>query len=55
MMRNATDEGLMLAYAAGDAAAFDTLYGRHRAPVFRYVRRQVQQTDRPGSTKERAL
>ena len=31
----------MLAYAAGDAAAFDALYGRHRAPVFRYVRRQV--------------
>lgn len=31
----------MLAYAAGDAGAFDTLYGRHRAPVFRYVRRQV--------------
>jgi RNA polymerase sigma factor (sigma-70 family) len=41
MMRNATDEELMLAYAAGDAAAFDSLYGRHRAPVFRYVRRQV--------------
>ena len=31
----------MLAYAAGDAAAFDMLYARHRAPVFRYVRRQV--------------
>jgi RNA polymerase sigma-70 factor (ECF subfamily) len=40
-MRNATDEELMLAYAAGDAAAFDLLYARHRAPVFRYVRRQV--------------
>lgn len=33
----------MLAYAAGDAAAFDKLYGRHRAPVFRYVRRQVNE------------
>lgn len=41
-MRDATDEELMLAYAAGDAAAFDMLYARHRAPVFRYVRRQLQ-------------
>jgi RNA polymerase sigma factor (sigma-70 family) len=41
MMRNATDAELMVAYAAGDGAAFEALYGRHRAPVFRYVRRQV--------------
>jgi RNA polymerase sigma-70 factor (ECF subfamily) len=40
-MRNATDEELMLAYAAGDAAAFDMLYARHRAPVFCYLRRQL--------------
>lgn len=33
----------MLAYAAGDSAAFDKLYGRHRAPVFRHVRRQVNE------------
>ena len=31
------DEGLMLAYAAGHAGAFDTLYARHRGPVFRYL------------------
>lgn len=31
----------MQAYAAGDAAAFDRLYARHRAPTFRYVRRHV--------------
>ncbi len=31
----------MLTYAAGDAAAFDLLYARHRGPVFRFVRRQV--------------
>lgn len=31
----------MQAYAAGDAAAFDRLYQRHRAPTFRYVRRHV--------------
>jgi RNA polymerase sigma factor (sigma-70 family) len=42
MNRDATDEELMLAYAAGDAAAFDVLYARHRGPVFRFVRRQVQ-------------
>lgn len=42
MNRDATDEELMLAYAAGDAGAFDVLYTRHRGPVFRFVRRQVQ-------------
>lgn len=34
------DEALMLAYRAGDAAAFDALYARHRGGVFRYLRRQ---------------
>ena len=29
-MQSATDEELMLAYSTGDAAAFDTLYGRVR-------------------------
>ena len=33
------DEDLMLAYARGDAAAFDALYGRHKGGVFRYLRR----------------
>ncbi len=42
MNRDATDEELMLAYAAGDAGAFDLLYTRHRGPVFRFVRRQVR-------------
>jgi len=27
----------MLAYAGGDAAAFDTLYGRHKGPLYRFV------------------
>jgi RNA polymerase sigma-70 factor (ECF subfamily) len=36
-----TDEALMLRYAQGDAAAFDTLYGRHRGGVFRYLLRQL--------------
>lgn len=35
------DEQLMLRYRDGDAAAFETLYERHRGGVFRYVLRQV--------------
>ena len=35
-----TDEGLMLAYKNGDAAAFEVLYGRWRRPLFRYVAHQ---------------
>jgi RNA polymerase sigma-70 factor (ECF subfamily) len=35
------DEELMLAYRAGDAAAFDALYARHRGGVFRYFRRHT--------------
>jgi RNA polymerase sigma-70 factor, ECF subfamily len=38
-----SDEDLMLAYAAGDAAAFDTLYGRHKGGVYRYLLRQCRQ------------
>src|SRR5215831_501150 len=38
----ASDEQLMLAYAGGDAAAFETLYGRHKGPLFRYVARSVR-------------
>lgn len=36
-----SDEALMLAYAAGDAAAFETLYGRYRSPLYRYFLRHV--------------
>ncbi|MBK7793899.1 MAG: RNA polymerase sigma factor [Betaproteobacteria bacterium] len=35
----ASDEDLMQAYAAGDAAAFDRLYGRHKGGVYRYLLR----------------
>lgn len=31
------DEQLMKAYARGDFAAFETLYARHRGPLYRYV------------------
>ena len=37
------DEDLMLAYAAGDTAAFDLLYDRHRGAVYRYFLRQLPQ------------
>jgi RNA polymerase sigma factor (sigma-70 family) len=33
------DAALMLAFAAGDAAAFDALYARHHQPLYRFVRR----------------
>ena len=38
----AADEELMLAYRAGDVAAFDTLYRRHRARLYRLVLRSVK-------------
>ena len=37
-----SDEALMLAYQAGDAAAFDELYARHRGGLFRYITRQCR-------------
>ena len=33
----------MLAYAVGDAAAFDALYARHKGGVYRYLLRQCRQ------------
>ncbi|MFN2643787.1 MAG: sigma-70 family RNA polymerase sigma factor [Burkholderiales bacterium] len=38
----AADEDLMLAYKAGDAAAFETLYRRHRGRLYRFVLRSVK-------------
>jgi len=35
------DAELMLAYAAGDASAFNALYARHERPVFRFLRRSL--------------
>ena len=34
-----TDDALMTAYANGDAAAFEQLYARHQASLYRFVRR----------------
>lgn len=36
-----SDESLMLAYAAGDAAAFERLYLRHRSRLYRFLARQL--------------
>jgi RNA polymerase sigma factor (sigma-70 family) len=41
-MAEATDEELMLAYRGGDAAAFETLYSRHRTRLFRFVLRSLK-------------
>ncbi len=38
-----TDETLMLAYADGDAVAFDELYARHKPGLYRYFLRQLNQ------------
>lgn len=37
-----SDEELMSLYRDGDAAAFDTLYARHRGGVYRYLLRQCR-------------
>lgn len=36
-----SDEALLVAYAAGDAAAFAQLYARHERPLFRFLRRSL--------------
>ena len=37
-----SDEQLMLAYAGGNASAFEVLYSRHKGPLYRYVLRSVK-------------
>jgi RNA polymerase sigma factor (sigma-70 family) len=41
-MKEVPDEQLMLAYRGGDAKAFETLYVRHRARLFRFVLRSIK-------------
>ena len=41
-MGEAADEQLMLAYRAGDAAAFEQLYRRHKGPLYRFVLRSIR-------------
>lgn len=44
MSDDTSDNELMSAYARGDAAAFEQLYGRHQAGLYRYVRRLLGRT-----------
>ena len=37
-----SDEALMLAYAGGEADAFETLYARHRLKLYRYLARRLR-------------
>jgi RNA polymerase sigma factor (sigma-70 family) len=39
------DDALMLRYAAGEAQAFDTLYARHKGPIYRFFLRQMSRAD----------
>jgi RNA polymerase sigma factor (sigma-70 family) len=39
---DASDERLMLAWVAGDVAAFEQLYGRHRHRLYRFLLRQLR-------------
>jgi RNA polymerase sigma-70 factor (ECF subfamily) len=39
---HAPDEELMLAYARGSVHAFETLYTRHKGPLYRYLLRQCR-------------
>ena len=39
LLNEMTDDALMLAYAAGQNAAFEALYHRHEGALFRFVRR----------------
>jgi RNA polymerase sigma factor (sigma-70 family) len=41
-----SDEALMLRYAAGDAAAFDLLYARHKGALYRFILRQCRNEGR---------
>lgn len=43
-MGERSDETLMKAYADGSMAAFETLYQRHRGPLYRYILRQAGNT-----------
>jgi RNA polymerase sigma-70 factor (ECF subfamily) len=48
-MAQPSDEQLMLAYAGGDARAFETLYSKHKGSLYRFVLRSVKS---PGEADE---
>ena len=44
-MTQEDDGELMLRYARGDMRAFETLYQRHRGPLYRYLAQQTRSTE----------
>ena len=44
-MEEETDEDLMLAFAQGNAQAFERLYERHRKPIFNFILRSVHSVE----------
>ena len=44
-MTSDDDGELMLRYARGDMRAFETLYGRHRSALYRYLARHTRNTE----------
>lgn len=46
---SADDAALMARYRDGDGHAFETLYRRHRAPLYRFIARQLRE---PGAADE---
>jgi RNA polymerase sigma-70 factor, ECF subfamily len=44
-MADVQDGELMLRYAAGDMRAFETLYGRHRSALYRYLARHTRDAE----------
>jgi RNA polymerase sigma-70 factor (ECF subfamily) len=44
-MSDDDDAQLMLAYARGELRAFETLYSRHRAALYRYLMRQAREPE----------
>jgi RNA polymerase sigma-70 factor, ECF subfamily len=44
-MSDDDDAQLMLAYARGEMRAFESLYSRHRAALYRYLMRQARDTE----------
>lgn len=43
MDQDISDENLMLNYSGGDAQAFESLYQRHKGPLYRFILRQSGQ------------
>jgi len=45
LIKENTDEALMIAYKEGSISAFELLYARHKAPLYRYFLRQIHSVE----------